>query len=187
MLRSAPLAPQQETRFHREGAVRFHFPWGQKMQTIFKTLIVGAILAIGMGAAVAAADPVIGTWKLNLAKSTFSPGPALRSQTRSYAESAQGIALTLKTTEADGKETTVTLTFKDDGKPYAVSGNPDFDMVSVKRVDALTVQSTEMKGNATVGTGVRAVSKDGKTLTFAQKGTHTSGVKYNDVLVYDRQ
>jgi hypothetical protein len=27
----------------------------------------------------------------------------------------------------------------------------------------------------------------GKTLTFAQKGTHTSGVKYNDVLVYDRQ
>jgi uncharacterized ParB-like nuclease family protein len=156
------------------------------MQSILKTLFVGAILMIGTGAALAA-DPVIGTWKLNVAKSTFSPGPALKSQIRSYAESAQGTTLTIKTTAADGKESTATLTFKEDGKPYAVSGNPDFDMVSVTRVDALTVHSTQTKAGATVGTGVRTVSKDGKTLTFAQKGTHASGGKYDDVLVYDRQ
>ena len=160
------------------------------MQAIFKTLFVGAILAIGTGAVVAAApaaDPAIGTWKLNLAKSKFSPGPAPRSQTRTYVESAQGITLTVKTTAADGKETTTTLTFKDDGKPYAISGNPDYDMVSVKRVDAMTVHSIQMKAGATVGTGVRTVSKDGKTLTFAQKGAHATGVKYDDVSVYDRQ
>ena len=160
------------------------------MQAIFKTLFVGAVLAMGTGAVVAAApaaDPAIGTWKLNLAKSKFSPGPAPKSQTRTYVESAQGITLTVKTTAADGKETTTTLTFKDDGKPYAVSGSPDFDMVSVKRVDATTVHSTQMKAGATVGTGARTVSKDGKTLTFAQKGTHATGVKYDDVSVYDRQ
>ena len=160
------------------------------MQAIFKTLFVGAVLAIGTGAVVTAApaaDPVIGTWKLNLAKSTFSPGPAPKSQTRTYVESAQGITLTVKTTAADGKESTTTLTFKDDGKPYAVSGNPDFDMVSVKRVDAMTVHSTQMKAGTTVGTGVRTVSKHGKTLTFAQKGTHVTGAKYDDVSVYDRQ
>jgi len=156
------------------------------MQSILKTLFVGAIFMIGTGAALAA-DPVIGTWKLNVAKSTFSPGPALKSQIRSYAESAQGTTLTIKTTAADGKESTATLTFKEDGKPYAVSGNPDFDMVSVTRVDAMTVHSTQTKAGATVGTGVRTVSKDGKTLTFAQKGTHASGGKYDDVLVYDRQ
>jgi hypothetical protein len=156
------------------------------MQTIFKTLLVGAILAIGTGTALAA-DAVAGTWKLNVAKSTFSPGPAFKSQTRSYAESAQGMTLILKTTTADGKESTATLTFKDDGKPYPASGNPDFDMVSVTRVDPLTVHSTQTKAGATVGSGVRAVSKDGKTLTFAQKGTHASGGKYDDVLVYDRQ
>lgn len=160
------------------------------MQAIFKTLFVGAVLAIGTGAVVAAtpaADPAIGTWKLNLAKSKFSPGPAPKSQTRSYVESAQGITLTVKTTAADGKETTTTLTFKDDGKPYPVSGSSDYDMVSVKRVDARTVHSTQMKAGATVGTGVRTVSKDGKTLTFSQKGTHATGVKYDDVSVYDRQ
>jgi hypothetical protein len=156
------------------------------MQTIFKTLLVGAILAIGTGAALAA-DPVAGTWKLNLAKSTFSPGPAPKSQTRSYAESAQGMTLIVKTTAADGKESTTTLNFKADGKPYPITGNPDFDMVSVTRVDALTVHSTQTKAGTTVGAGVRKVSKDGKTLTFAQKGVHAAGGKYDDVSVYDRQ
>lgn len=160
------------------------------MQAMVRTLFFGAILAIGASAAVAAAptrDPVIGTWKLNVAKSKFSPGPAPRAQIRTYTESAQGTTLTLKTTAADGKETVTTLTFRDDGKPYAATGNPDFDTVSVKRKDALTVHSTQMKAGATVGTGVRTVSMDGKTLTFVQKGTHASGVKYDDVSVYDRQ
>lgn len=156
------------------------------MRTIFQTLLVGTILAIGTGTALAA-DSAVGTWKLNLAKSTFSPGPAPKSQTRTYAESAQGMTLTIKTTAADGKESTSTLTFKDDGKPYPVSGNPDFDSVSVTRVDALTVHSTQTKAGAPVGTGVRTVSKDGKTLTFSQKGTHAGGGKYDDVSVYDRQ
>jgi predicted thioesterase len=158
------------------------------MQTIFKALLVGTILAIGTGTAVAA-DAAAGTWKLNLGKSTFSPGPAPKSQTRIYAESAQGmtVTVTVKTTAADGKESTTNLTFKEDGKPYPASGTPDFDMVSVVRVDALTIHSTQMKAGATIGTAVRSVSKDGKTLTFSQKGTHAGGGKYDDVSVYDRQ
>src|SRR5271165_329814 len=156
------------------------------MHTILKTLIVGAIFAIGTGT-VLAADAVVGTWKLNVAKSTFSPGPAPKSQTRVYSESAQGLTVAVKTTAADGKESSTTLTFKEDGKPYPASGSPDFDMVAVTRVDALTVHSTQMKAGATVGTAVRTVSKDGKTLTFAQKATHSNGAKYDDVSVYDRQ
>jgi hypothetical protein len=156
------------------------------MQTIIKTLIVGLILTVGTSVA-SAADAVVGTWKLNVAKSTFSPGPAPKSQTRTYAESAQGITLTVKTTSADGKESTASVTFKSDGKSYPMSGNPDFDAVSVKSADALTVNSVETKAGVNVGTGVRAVSKDGKTLTFTQKGVHADGTKYSDVLVYDRQ
>jgi hypothetical protein len=156
------------------------------MQTIFKTLLIGALLAIGTGT-VLAADAAVGTWKLNLGKSTFSPGPAPKSQTRIYAESAQGMTVTVKTTAADGKESTTNLTFKEDGKSYPASGSPDFDMVSVTRVDASTIHSTQTKAGATIGNAVRTVSKDGKTLTFAQKGTHASGGKFDDVSVYDRQ
>jgi hypothetical protein len=156
------------------------------MQTIIKSLFVGAILTICAGAAFAA-DSVVGTWNLNLAKSTFSPGPAPKSETRTYAESAQGITVTTKTTAADGKESTTTLSFKDDGKPYPVSGNPDYDMVSVTRVDALTIHGTQTKAGAAVGTVVRTVSKDGKTLTLKLKGTRANGAKYDNVSVYDRQ
>lgn len=156
------------------------------MQTIFKTLLAGAVLAIGSGTALAA-DAVVGTWKLNLAKSTFSPGPAPKSQSRTYVESAQGMTVTVKTTAADGKESTTTIVFKDDGKSYPASGNPDFDAISAKRVDALTLNSTQTKAGATVGTALRSVSKDGKTLTFTQKGTHADGGKFEDVSVYDKQ
>ncbi len=156
------------------------------MQTIFKALLVGAILTLGTSAALAA-DAAIGSWKLNVAKSTFSPGPAPKSQNRTYVDSAQGLTLTLKTVAADGKESTATLTFKDDGKPYPVTGNPDFDMVSVTRVDALNVTSIQMKAGKAVGTGARSVSKDGKTLTFSAKLTDAKGVKHEDVSVYDRQ
>jgi hypothetical protein len=156
------------------------------MQAIIKSLFIGAILAMCAGTAFAA-DPAVGTWILNLAKSTFSPGPAPKAQTRTYAESAQGLVLTLKTTAADGKETTATSTFKDDGKPSPLSGNPDYDMVSVTRVDPLTIRSTQTKGGAVVGSAVRTVSKDGKTLTFKQTGTHANGVKFDNTSVYDRQ
>jgi hypothetical protein len=156
------------------------------MQILFKTLLVGAILALGTNAALAA-DAAVGTWKLNVAKSTFSPGPAPKSQTRTYAESAPGLTLTLKTVAADGKETTNTLSFKDDGKPYPVTGSPDFDMVAVTRVDALTVTSIQTKAGKAVGSGTRAVSKDGKSLTFSAKLTDAKGVKHDDVSVYDRQ
>jgi hypothetical protein len=156
------------------------------MQSLFKTLLVGALVAMGAGSALAA-DTVVGTWKLNLAKSTFSPGPAPVSQTRSYAESAQGITVTVKTTAADGKESTTVLTYKEDGKPHAETGSPDLDTAIITRVDALTVHSTQTKAGAIVGTAVRTVSKDGKTLTFAQKGTHANGSKYENVSVYDKQ
>lgn len=160
------------------------------MRSTVQSLLVGVILAIGTAAAVAAppaVNPVIGTWKLNVEKSTFSPGPALKAQIRSYAASAPGMTVTLQTTAADGKKTTTTVTFTDDGTLYAAPGNPDYDTVSAQRVDALTSHSTQIKAGAVVGTGLRTVSKDGKTLTFAQKGTHANGVSYDNVLVYDQQ
>lgn len=152
---------------------------------MLRTLLIGAVLATASGTA--AADPVIGTWTLNVARSTFTPGPAPRGQVRTYADSPQGIVLTIKTVGADGKETTGTLTFKEDGRSYAVSGNPAFDSVSVRRVDAQTTRSTQTKAGVAVGHGVRTVSKDGKTMTFASKGLRAGGARFDDVLVFDRQ
>ena len=159
------------------------------MKSIFKSMVIGAALAVGVGSVATAAtpDPVVGTWNLNVAKSTFKPGPALKSQTRVYTESDDGISLTTTSTDATGKESTATLTFKYDGKSNPATGNADYDSVSVTRVNALTVHSQQFKAGKPVGKAERLLSKDGKTLTFKQHGTHASGVKYDDVLVYDKQ
>ena len=156
------------------------------MKPVLGTLALAALLAIASAVIAAdAPDPVIGTWKLNTAKSTGATLP--RSETRTYAASAGGIALTWKRVGADGKETSVETTFKYDGKDYPVTGSPDFDALSVKRVDANTVDSTQKRMGKAVGTTKRTVSKDGKTLTLVSKLTNAKGEVVNTTLVYDRQ
>jgi hypothetical protein len=158
-----------------------------------RKLLVRAVLAIvaatsGVAIAEAAApDPVIGTWQLNISKSTFTPGPAYKSQVRTYSQSGQSITLVVKTVGADGKEITSQTTYQLDGKDYAVTGTPNYDSLSVKQVDSNTVKFTTKKAGEVVQTGSRTVSKDGKTLTHKSKGTTANGEKSEDVLVFDKQ
>ncbi len=156
------------------------------MKLKLSTLALGAFLALsGTAIAADAPDPVIGTWKLNTAKST---GPTLpKSETRTYAASSDGIVLTWKRVGADGKESSVSTTFKYDGKDYPVTGSPDFDALNAKRVDAHTIESTQKRMGKIVGTTKRTVSKDGKTLTLASKLTNATGEVTSTTLVYDRQ
>ena len=157
-----------------------------------RRLLVPAILAIvsatGAAIAVAAApDPVIGTWQLNVSKSTFKGGPAFKSQVRTYSQSGQSIAVVIKTVHADGKEATTQVTYQLDGKEYPVKGNPDADSNSVTQVDSNTANFALRKAGKVVQTGTRTVSKDGKTLTVKSKGTTAKGEEFDDVLVLDRK
>jgi hypothetical protein len=155
------------------------------MKTIIKAFFVASLLAFASVAS--AADPVIGTWQLNLAKSKFSPGPGPKSETRTYTAGADGITMTWNSVGATGKETSVTSTFKVDGKDYPVTGSPNFDTLSLKQVDSNTVHSTQKKGGKVIGETTRSVSKDGKTLTLSSKGTGADGVAYDNTLVYDKK
>ena len=74
-----------------------------------------------------------------------------------------------------------------DGKERAVTGDPDADMLTLKRVDANTTEFTEKKAGKVVLTGTRVVSKDGKTLTITTKGTNAKGQKVDNVTVDDRK
>jgi hypothetical protein len=159
------------------------------MQSIMKTMVVGAMFALGMSVTVASAatNPLVGTWKLDVAKSTYVSGAAPRSQTRLYADSAEGLVGTIKTIAADGKETTSTNTLKADGKAHPYSGNPAYDMISIRRVNANTREYTTLKGSTPIGKGQSKVSKDGKTLTMKYKGVNETGAKLESTAVYDRQ
>ena len=155
------------------------------MKTIYKAFWLVSMLAFA--AVASAGNPAVGTWSLNVAKSKFSPGPAPKSDTRTYTESADGITMTWKSTGASGKEMTVVSTFKTDGKDYPVTGTPNFDTLTLKQVDSHTVQSVQKKGGKVIGESTRSVSKDGKVLTLSSKGTGADGVAYDNVMVYDKQ
>jgi hypothetical protein len=148
------------------------------------------LLAVGAAAVASAAgapDPVVGTWKLNLAKSKFSPGPGPQSQTRTYAETAQGTTLTVTGVAADGAPVSGQSTFNYDGKDYPITGSPDYDTLSLQRLDGNTVKSTQKKAGKVTGTTTRTVSKDGRVLTLMSKGTNAKGAAYDNVLVFDKQ
>jgi hypothetical protein len=158
-----------------------------------RKLLVRAVLAIvatAGGVAFAAApvpDPVVGTWQLNVSKSTFTAGPAFKSQTRTYSQSGQSITLVMKTVGADGKEATTQTTYQLDGKDFPVKGNPDYDSLSARQVGSNTARFALKKGGKAVGTTNRTVSKDGKTLTSKTKMTAANGEKSDSVMVFDKQ
>jgi len=156
---------------------------------VFLSALAGALVTIGGAtmAAVPGADPVVGTWKLNPAKSSFGGLPAYKSQIRVYSQSAGGITLKMTTVSADGKETTTRTTYKLNGKDYPSMGNPDFDSLSGQRVDANTVEFTVKKAGKAVGKIRRAVSNDGQTLTINYVITNANGVQTTALTVFDRQ
>jgi hypothetical protein len=158
------------------------------MKTLLKTILVGAVLAVaGVAMAAGAADSVVGTWSLNVAKSTFDPGPALKSQTRTYTVDKDGTTLSVKGVGADGSAMSQQATFKYDGKAYPFTGSADFEAIALKQVNGSTVKSTLMKAGKKVGTATRTVSSHGKMLTLSTKITGADGKLHITVLVFDKQ
>jgi hypothetical protein len=160
------------------------------MNRLFRMLVIGTVLsAVGGATAFAAskADPAIGTWTLNVEKSKFTPGPGPKSATRTYAQTADGIALTASSVAADGSATSGQSTFRYDGKDYPYTGSPDFDTVSFKRVNATTVKSAQKKNGTVIGWTTRSVSAHGKVLTLSSKGKDAKGTPFHWVAVYDKQ
>ena len=133
------------------------------------------------------ADPIAGTWELNLAKSKFIPGPAPKSETRIYEVNGDKIKLTIKGIDAAGKPTAVQSSYVYDGKDYPITGSPDADMLALRRVDTDTVTGEVKRAGKVAQTVRRVVSKDGKVLTITFKGTNAKGQAVDDFTVYDRR
>ncbi len=127
-----------------------------------------------------------GTWKLNEAKSKFSPGMA-KNTTVVYAPAGDMMKVTVDGVDKDGKATHNEWTGKFDGKPYPVVGDSNFDARSYTQVDARTLDLSVMKGGKVMGTGRIVLAADGKSRTVTLKGTDASGKQVEATAVYDKQ
>ena len=133
------------------------------------------------------ADPIIGTWELNVAKSKYTPGPAPKSETRTYVVAGQEIKVSSTGVDGAGKPTAQSWTLNYDGKDRPQTGSPDADTLSVKLINAHRVTFTQKRDGKVVITGTRTISPDGKVMTITSKGTNRAGQTIDNVEVYEKR
>lgn len=153
-----------------------------KTRTIVLTLVtcfVGLTLCLADVA-------VMGTWKLNEAKSKLSPG-APKNTTVVYEAAGDKVKVTVDGVDGQGKPTHNEWTGKFDGQDYAVTGDPNSDMRSLKTIDDRTLELTVKNRGKVTATGRIVVSPDNKSRTVSIKGTDSTGKKYHTISVYDKQ
>jgi hypothetical protein len=155
---------------------------------MMKTRIAVTALALSFMAASAcfAANPHLGTWKLNEAKSKFAPGMG-RNTTVTYTEQKDKIKVTVDGVDKDGKPTHGVWVGKFDGTAYPAKGNLPYNSVSYKVVNDRTNDITAMKDGKTMWTGKITVAADGKSRTATISGTDEKGKKFTNKAVYDKE
>ena len=133
-----------------------------------------------------AADPNMGSWKLNDAKSKFSTS-AIKNTSVVYEPAGDQVKVTTDGTTGDGKPVHTEWTGKFDGKDYPVTGDPSADTRSYKKVDDHTLDVTNKKDGKVTASAHIMVSADGKSRTVTMHGTTADGKKVSSTGVYDKQ
>ena len=151
-----------------------------------RTIALTMALCFLAAAACLASDVNLGTWKLNEAKSKLAPG-ATKNQKVVYEAAGDQMKVTIEGTTADGKSLHIEWTGKFDGKFYPLTGDPNNDERSYKKIDARTLEGTSKKaGKVTSNTRI-VVAADGKSRTVTSSGTNSKGQKVTTVTAYDKE
>lgn len=132
------------------------------------------------------ASPMMGTWKLNEAKSKF-PAGAPKNHTVVYEAAGDSTKVTVDGVDGQGKATHNEWTGKFDGKDYPLVGDPAADTRAYKMVSANKMELTNKKDGKVTASGTIVVSADGKSRTVTVTATDAKGKKMSSTAVYDKQ
>jgi len=133
-------------------------------------------------------DAWIGTWKLNLAQSSYDPANlAPKSQTTKMTASGSSVTAITDGVAADGSKTHTEITYTFDAKEYEYKGAPDPKSTRVyTRVDDHHYSyATKVNGLITTNSRV-AVTPDGKTRTIVTTGRDAQGRTIRNFTVWNK-
>jgi len=158
-----------------------------KNKKLLSCALATLVGALTLFVATAAADQASGTWKMNAEKSKYSPGPPPKSLTVVVESDDNNYKIDATGTDSDGKPMHVQYSAKFDGKDYPATGVANADSVSVRRIDANTIETVQKKDGKVMMTIASTVSKDGKTRTSTWRGKNAEGKDVYNVVVLDKQ
>lgn len=150
-------------------------------------IVLGACVATGAAQRAQAKDPLLGTWALDVPKSTFA-GAAPIKRTMMFEAVPNGLKQEI-TSEVGGlADITYHLTYtaRFDGKDYPADVASSLDTVSIKRIDARTVERVGKVKGQVVQTETYSVSSDGHMLTVKQQGRN-NGVPFTSAQIFERE
>jgi hypothetical protein len=133
------------------------------------------------------ANPIIGTWKLNSAKTKVSPGPLPKAVTAVYSQEGHWIIGKYTGLDAAGRPFNSTHRYQQDGKEYPSQWGHRRGVLSVKTIDDRTAEVVLKFEDGGTTTRQRLISEDGETMTFTDSGTTAKGERINSVMVWERQ
>jgi len=90
-------------------------------------------------------DPMFGIWKLNVSKSTYTPGPAPKSAISKFEPWEDGIKATIDVVAGQGNKIHLEVAAKFDGKDYPIKGSPMADAISLKRLNERQIDVVQKK------------------------------------------
>jgi hypothetical protein len=154
--------------------------------TIRRLFTAAALVIVSSASMFAqASNPLVGTWKLNAAK---SKGSTFKSGTTKVEAAGEGVKFTVDLVAEDGTASHWSFTANYDGKDVKVTGaSPYGDTAALSRVDARTTRIVSKRAGKVVMTQTIAVSEDGKTRTTTGKGTDAKGQPVDVMSFYERQ
>jgi hypothetical protein len=169
----------------------------------FGTLVLGAIASTAPAAAFAQggpaserADPFVGTWTLNLSKSTYENQPTPKSGMRTFDYERDGLILvTVHTISATGSTGFVHYLFTLDGKEYEEAtrgggggrgGERTPTYVSATKVNDHAINVVFKSGGKVIISHEWSISEDGKTMTAKRTASNAQGQRVYSVQVYDK-
>ena len=152
-----------------------------------KTRVLILLLALTASTSAFGADMFSGTWKVNVAKSKFDPGPGLKEQIVTFEAVGTDWKVVVNSTAGDGKTTHSEWIGKFDGKDYPMKGDPNIDMRSFKKVDDYTLDIIAKKGGKVLTTTRTVYNKDGKTRVSTQTGVDARGRQIHNRIVSEKQ
>ena len=145
------------------------------------------LVLLGFAATLCAADPFVGTWKMNPAKTKFKVGTAPKEQSVTITEAGSDFNVKVAGTTADGAKISFSYTVPTAGGTGKFLETSSYDGIVGKRLGPAEREMSYMKGGKAVYTTHSKLSADGNSLSVISKGLAPTGKDVDGTVAYDKQ